>query len=94
MAKVLPTNPARGRVYESVDAERGQQDAKWGVTNHDPFTALTILMEEVGEAAQAALHLRFGGFAAESLREELVQVAAVAVEMIETLDRKEWSWVK
>lgn len=68
-------------------AERCLQDAKWGVQNHDPITWSAILTEECGEFAQAALHHRFGGPAAAKLRNEAVQVAAVALAIIECLDR-------
>lgn len=76
----------------SVLAERVHQDRKWGEQNHDPFAYLTILTEEVGEMAQAALHARFGGPAAEKLREEAVQAAAVALAIVECLDRGKWKW--
>jgi len=80
------------KAYEDVLAERTRQDAKWGEQNHDPFTYLTVLGEEYGEACQAALHLRFGGHAAGKLREEAVQTAAVALALVECLDRQKWSW--
>ncbi len=35
--------------------ERNRQDQLWGEQNHDPFTYLAILGEEVGEANKAAL---------------------------------------
>lgn len=76
----------------SVMEERARQDAKWGQQDHDPFTYLTILMEEVGEASKCALHARFGGEEAAHLREEAVQVAAVALAMVECLDRGLWAW--
>jgi NTP pyrophosphatase (non-canonical NTP hydrolase) len=81
------------KAVDSVLAERARQDAKWGEQNHDPFTYLTILVEEVGEFAQAALHHQFGGPAADNMREEAVHVAAVALAIIECLDRDKWSWI-
>lgn len=75
-----------------VLAERKRQDAKWGEQNHDPFTYLTILTEEVGETAQAALSMRFGSGDPAHLREEAVQVAAVALAIVECLDRQKWKW--
>lgn len=75
-----------------VVQERLRQDAKWGEQNHDPFTWLTILVEEVGEVAQCALHSRFGGPEAANMRTEAVQVAAVALAIIQCLDRGKWSW--
>lgn len=81
--------------YIAVDdvlAERARQDARWGEQNHDPFTYLAILVEEVGEMAQAALHARFGGPAAVKLREEAIHTAAVALAIVECLDRGKWYW--
>jgi NTP pyrophosphatase (non-canonical NTP hydrolase) len=83
---------AQGRILDDVLAERDRQEAKWGEQNHDPFTYLTILMEELGELAEAALHARFGGPAADGLRNEAIQTAAVAVAIVECLDRGKWSW--
>lgn len=77
---------------EDVVAERARQDAKWGEQNHDPFTYLTVLTEEVGELSQAALHARFGGPAADGLRTEAVHVAAVALAIVECVDRGLWQW--
>jgi len=73
-------------------AERTSQDLKWGEQNHDPFAWATILMEEVGEFSQAALHYKFGGPTAANIREEAVQVAAVAMAIVECLDRDKWTW--
>ncbi|WP_291431908.1 hypothetical protein [Deinococcus sp.] len=84
-------------VLAQVRRERERQDAKWGAQAHDPATWLMILAEEVGEANQAAfehLHPTFDKRAAirgrrplSEYREELIQVAAVAVAAIESLDR-------
>jgi len=85
------------RVLNDIRTERRRQDERWGVQNHDPLTYMTILTEEVGEAAKAAVELRFGDPAGgedyrREYREELVQVAAVAVAMIECADRGLWRW--
>lgn len=88
---------ARYIAVHSVLDERERQDDKWGVQNHDPVWWLAILTEEVGEVAQAALKLRFGGDFEERLRhlrEECVQVAAVATAMVECIDRGDWLWSK
>lgn len=89
---------ATGAVLAEIHAERTRQDARWGEQNHPPEIWLMILGEEVGEANQAALEHHFSQFdkrAAErgprdlgDYRTELVQVAAVAVSMIESLDRQ------
>jgi NTP pyrophosphatase (non-canonical NTP hydrolase) len=75
------------KAIEDTINERKKQDEMWGEQNHDPITWSAILTEECGEFAQAALHDRFGGHAAEDLRNEAVQVAAVAIAIIECLDR-------
>lgn len=74
-------------VLEDVEIERLKQHQKWGEQNHDIYRWLAILTEEVGEAAQAALHAEFESGAAEKVREEMIQVAAVAVQIVECLDR-------
>lgn len=73
--------------------------------NYIPSDWLMVLGEEVGEVNEAALTARFSTFgmegktkeeidqkkkaALEHMREELVQVAAVAVAIVESLDRNE-----
>jgi NTP pyrophosphatase (non-canonical NTP hydrolase) len=75
----------------AVHRERRAQDAKWGPQDHDATVWLAILAEEVGEAAQEVLTQRVGKEAGNGhgdLREEVVQIAAVAVAWIEALDRE------
>ncbi len=92
-----PTKPsdrdrqaAQAIAMADVLAERRRQDHVWGPPNREPEMFITILMEEVGEAAKAILHRRFGGPEAKGLRNELVQVAAVALSMLECCDSNEW----
>lgn len=77
---------------DDVILERLKQDDKWGIQNHDPFTYLAILTEEIGELAQAALHTKFGGKEAGRMREEAVHTAAVALAIVECIDRDKWNW--
>lgn len=72
-----------------VIQERDRQDAKWGPQGHAPERYLTILTEEVGEVAQAILHDIYGGKAKGTYKTEIIQVAAVALAMIELLERQE-----
>lgn len=60
---------------------------KWG-TNRDLALEvwLTILVEEVGELARAILEQK--PTAMEEMRSETIQIAAVAVAFLETLDRE------
>lgn len=76
-------------IYEMIQAERARQDALFGEVNKMNSTEkwVTILLEEVGEVAKAVLDKRFNDYQEGNYREELVQVAAVAVAMIESFDR-------
>ena len=84
---------AENDALAAVVAERHRQDEKWGEQNHDPAVWLAILTEEVGELAEAVLYDYSGGDErnhthSESMRAEAVQVAAVAVQFVEYLDRR------
>lgn len=70
-------------VLEEVMEERKRQDELWGEQNHDDGIWLAILVEEVGEVAND-INER-----SKKLREELIQVAAVAVSWVESIDRRE-----
>jgi NTP pyrophosphatase (non-canonical NTP hydrolase) len=73
-------------VLQLVRREREHQDAKWGV-DVDPTIEriVVVLMEEVGELAEALLNNRFHG--PHSVTSEAIQVAAVAVKIVEAVDR-------
>lgn len=85
-----------------IREERRRQDAKWGEQNHSPIEWSAILTEEVGEVAKEALELHFAqlqntdkpeDWHAEKLaayRKEVIQVAAVALAMAESLERNKW----
>lgn len=75
------------KVATDISEERQRQNKKWGEQNHPDEIWLAILSEELGEVSQALLHNKFGGHARGTLRDELVQVAAVAVQWLECLDR-------
>jgi NTP pyrophosphatase (non-canonical NTP hydrolase) len=76
-------------VLEEVRIERLRQDLKWGEQNHHPHQWLAILGEEVGEASKGTLEGHFGGEPSgwANYREELIQVAAVAMAAVESFDR-------
>lgn len=69
-----------GYIYSDITAERRRQDEKWGDQVHSPATWMAILAEEFGEAAGAMLEGK------SSWREELIQVAAVVVAIVEAYD--------
>ncbi len=87
-------------ITQEVLEERKRQDEKWGEQNHEPSLWLAILMEEVGEAAEALLAAHFmphnsepkrGESNYQDMRKELVQVAAVAIAIIGSLERNQLS---
>lgn len=86
----------RFQVTDEVQEERRKQNAKWGPQNHAPLEWIAILGEEFGEASKEALEHHWAGthypidpLRLARLRGELMQVAAVAVAAIESLDRNE-----
>lgn len=94
-------------LLHEIRLERIRQEEKWGEQNHSPFAWMSILGEEYGEACKAANEAMFFGYPSSGnlrpLREELIQVAAVAVAVAECIDRhghivtpkrdfKKWDW--
>lgn len=82
-------------ILQDVIKERKRQNNKWGEQNHHPFKYLSILGKEFGEACKASndAYDWKNGYWSKSLkhyRKELIQVAAVAVAMVECLDRGKW----
>ena len=81
----------REHIFSAISAERASQDAKWGNQVHSMPIWSAILSEECGEVAEASLRVEFyGEDELAHLREELVQVAAVAVHIIEKIDSGNW----
>lgn len=86
------------RALADVQTERDRQDAKWGEQNHLPEVWYAILGEEFGEVGTGILNATLQGQneqltrteAWEQYREELIQVAAVAVAAVESYDRGNW----
>ena len=72
----------KDKIVKFIMAERARQDEKWGEQNHDIYKWLAILGEEVGEANKAALDNDYS-----ELMQELIQIGAVTVAMIESLER-------
>lgn len=69
-------------LLQTIQQERDRQDAKWGEQNHHPLYWLGILTEELGEVAKASIEADWSNYAT-----ELIQLAAVAVAALESLDR-------
>lgn len=85
----------KGAVLSEVGRERNRQDDKWGEQNHGAAVWATVLGEEYGEFCEAVLERRVqiaaqGDDAADwlaAMRKEAVQCAAVAVAIVEWIDR-------
>ncbi len=77
-------------IFEEIKQELERQNKKWGEQNHKPIEWCAILGEEIGEVQKAALETHFGFEGKthyDEYRKELIQVAAVTVQMIASLDR-------
>lgn len=72
----------QSQILNLIKKERERQDKKWGIQNHNIFKWLAILGEEVGEANKSALENNY-----QEVISELVQIGAVTVAMIESLER-------
>lgn len=75
---------------EAILNERDRQDTKWGTPqNHTLPEWMVILMEEVGELADAVSARIFPvSKSKKDWRKEAVQVAAVALAMLEQYENK------
>lgn len=74
----------------AVLEERKAQDVKWSEQNHDALAWLAILVEEVGEFSKAILEEQWIARPPTDVRKEAVQVAAVALAIVECCDRNNW----
>lgn len=76
--------------FLDIQRERTRQIEKWGDQHHDDAWWCVIEMEELGEVARAIYERapRWDDESRARLREELVQVAAVAVAWIEDIDSR------
>lgn len=93
------------KTITQIQAEITKQNQKFGIQNHSPIEWMAILMEEVGEASQAAVdwHFKYPNKVKDeavefselqnqrlqNYKSELVQVAAIAIQMVECLERNE-----
>lgn len=87
-------------VLTEIGEERKAQELKWGEQNHDLNYWWLILSEEIGEAAKELCDYRAKDTEFENsnhdkkallarARKELIQSAAVIVNMVESMDRNE-----
>ena len=75
-------------VWDEIQKERERQDNKWGEQNHHPLIWNNILGEEYGEACKHTIEAIENDYS--KYRKELIEVAAVAIAAVESLDRGKW----
>lgn len=87
---IQPSSDRQGNALDDIIDERIRQDATFGVQNHHPAYWLAILGKQVGQLGSAVLGREwFDDKAAATaiMRREAVQAAAVALALIECIDR-------
>ena len=70
------------RTIEEIFAELRRAEAKHPGWPDNPIHAVAIVVEEAGEAMQAALQLTYEGGTQAHLRQELVQTGAMAIRAL------------
>lgn len=75
-------------IIKELAQERIRQDERWGVQRHEPAKWLAILGEEYGEVCKAVCERLYAEGPNPEYRAELIQVAAVALAMIECHDER------
>lgn len=75
-----------------IQFELIQQEAKFGIQNHDDFKWLAILGEEFGEVSRAVCEQLQNNYTTIALEEnleiELIQVAAVCISWVNCIRRR------
>lgn len=90
----------KSNIISAILKERERQDLKWGEQNHALEKWTGILGEEYGELCQAINETIFdngeyetkGGY--KNVRNEAIQVAAVALQFLECIERNKNKWFK
>lgn len=77
----------RQKWFNLISAERDRQDEKWGFPQTNTFAEwAAILAEETGECCKELNELNFQDGNKETMIEEAIQTAAVAMAIIEHFD--------
>lgn len=74
-------------VLDEVAVERDRQDAKWGGSEHDDCHSTTDFVQFIVDYAGWARQMASMG-SHDKARRRLIQVAALAVAAVESIDRK------
>ncbi|WP_286589676.1 MazG-like family protein [Sphingobacterium sp. N143] len=86
----ISVNNSQENIAKECLSECDRQLDKWGVQNHNPLMWHAILGEEFGEVAKEVVEYSFDVskiYRLKKMREELIQVAAVAISFVDSLDR-------
>lgn len=84
---------ATKEVLAEVSEERSLRHKVYGEQDYDPFRWIAELGDKYGKVCSEAVEaLETNPQALQGYREELVQLAAMAVEAVECLDRANWKW--
>ena len=77
----------RREIFTDIDLERDRQNDAWGEQHYPWSEWLAVLGEEYGEVCQEVADLTFRrNDDPARLRTELIQLAAVAVQIVEHID--------
>lgn len=82
-------------ILKTIESEIESINKKWGEQNHDLYKWVAILLEETGEVSKSTLEYEFAQSSKEKkkmleeCKAELIQVAAVSIEMIKSIERNE-----
>lgn len=75
------------KIFESIYKELERQDVKWGKDRVlDDLIWLSILAEEFGEVSKEVVELNYNKNDKKDLKKELIQVAAVCVQFINSIE--------
>lgn len=79
-----------GDVYQDIKSERAAQDAKWGGSGHDDSHDADDWMNYIDhKSAQAGELIGAGSSGADvQLSRRMIQIAALAVACVESMDRQ------
>ena len=92
--EIIKNTDCQRKEIQGILAERQRQNEKWGLQNHELPAWMAILGEEFGELCEAVNETYFdngadakqkGGY--ENLYTEATHVAAVAIQIMEFLNR-------
>lgn len=77
--------PEREEIFDRIYKERERQESLYGGAEHTIPEWMLILNEEIGEANKSANQFHFDGVGFESLADELIQVVAVAIRILDNV---------